>query len=363
MTDVLVVAGTRPELVKLVSVVEALRQQQLSVAVVLTGQHTTLLDPALIARLGVTASLGIASQDSMLKFMTAARPRLAALLREVRPRCVLVQGDTASAMVGALGAHDAGVPIAHVEAGLRSGDMREPWPEEHIRTSIDRLATWRYAPTANAAHNLTTLDGLDSVVTGNTSIDVLVESGVRPRTEALPPLLLVTLHRREFRERGDALHVLQALAAAIAAAPLNAVWPVHPGMAPLAAQLAVPANFSLRPPLAYHNMLATLAEARGLLTDSGGLVEEAAHLGIPTAIVRNANDRPEAVVAGIARRFPVTVDGVTEAVRTLASRAIPREPTRAYGDGGAGVRIAAHLAAQLAARASQNDTLAPDAGA
>lgn len=345
--DVLCVFGTRPEAIKLVSVVSALRKAGVATAVLATGQHTTLLDPAVVRALDVTASLQVPSDDHPLHFVTRASRKLRAYLAESPARCVLVQGDTMSGFVGAMVAHELELPVAHVEAGVRSHNMKEPWPEELTRIAIDAWATWRYAPTAIALAALR-LEGLDGVVTGNTSIDVLQSTGVIPRAE-VTPTLLVTLHRRELRTRPDALAVLQAMCESVAAAHIDTVWPVHPAMEALAVRLTLPPTFVIRPPFAYGTMLRVLSEARGLLTDSGGLVEEAAALGVPTAILRNANDRPEAVDALIAQQFAVTPESAYAAVQLLASARVPRIPCAAYGDGRAGERIAAHLAEALRA--------------
>ena len=349
MTDVLCVFGTRPEAIKVAPVVEALRAHGLAVRVIATGQHTTLLDQDIVGRaMGEMSTLGIASDGKLLRFLTRARNALRAVLSAATlPRVVLVQGDTMSALVGALVAGDLKLPTAHVEAGVRSGSRSDPWPEELIRMTIDRQATWRYAPTQTALRNLAK-EGLDGIVVGNTSVDALRRyTSATARPEA-SPTVLVTLHRRELQRRADVHDVLQALCNAIAESHVRAVWPVHPTMHPLVAKLTVPANFLLRPPMAHATMCNALAEARGLVTDSGGLVEEAATLGVPTAIVRFANDRPEAVAAGIAIQAPPTAAGVRFAVQQIAHGAIPRRPQSVYGAGTAAEQIAAHLVSALA---------------
>lgn len=348
MTEIAAVFGTRPELVKVASVIDALRAEGIAVTVLNTGQHTSMLDDALMQRLRPTA-LGIASDGSIPRFMARAGVALRAAFAELKPRVVLVQGDTMSASVAALTAHEMGIPVAHVEAGVRSGNDAEPWPEELFRIGIDRVAALLYAPTELAAQQLKCEDETTPVfVTGNTSIDVLRASGVEARGEASPQLL-VTLHRRELRNRSDALEVLQALCDAIGESGGPALWPVHPGMHEFMSQLRIPGNFAIRPPMQHTEMLRILSEARGVLTDSGGLVEEAAHLGVPTAILRGANDRREAVLAGIAQEFAPSIAGVKAAVATLAARRIPRRVAAVYGAGDAGKCIATHLAAILRA--------------
>lgn len=344
MTDVAVIFGTRPELVKVAPVVAALRQTELRVAIAATCQHRELLDVPLFGRLGPVTMLD-AENTSIPKFMATAIRACRTWLQGIAPRVVLVQGDTMSALAGAIAARDLELPIAHVEAGVRSGNMRDPWPEEQIRVDIDRLATWRYAPTPLAARWLSAT-GLDCVVTGNTSIDALLETGVQPKWEA-SPTLLVTLHRRELRQRDDAVHIVQAIANAVRDNGVNAIWPVHPAMVHIAAQVSAGSWFSMRPPMSYDVMLRTLSEARGVLTDSGGLVEEAATLGVPTAILRGANDRAEAVEAGIARQYVPSPSEAAQAIGMLTRCELARTPTPVFGDGAAAPRIAAHLAEML----------------
>jgi UDP-N-acetylglucosamine 2-epimerase (non-hydrolysing) len=354
MLDVLVVFGTRPELIKLAPVVAALKARGLSVGVVATGQHSDLLDIATLAQIGVVASLGVASDGSVLKFTMRAQRALRLHIAATEPRCVLVQGDTMSAHAGALAAAAAGVPVAHVEAGLRSGDLNDPWPEEGIRVAITKIATWHFAPTTVAALRIDAERRGKAArnskvwVTGNTSVDALRALGVAPCAEATPPTVLVTLHRRELRAAADVRETLQALATAIAATPsVQALWPVHPAMAPLLSELQLPRNFALCSPTPHGVMVAALSAARGVLTDSGGVVEEAATLGVPTAVLRNVTDRPEAEEAGVARRFPPTPVGVTAAWHALATCAIARTPSDVYGDGHAAEYIARHLASVL----------------
>lgn len=352
MLDVLVVFGTRPELLKIAPLVAALRARRLSVGVVATGQHTSLLDVDVLSTLKLEVhTLGVASDGSVLKFSMRAQRELRHYMQMTQPRCVVVQGDTMSAHAGAMTAAALGIPVAHVEAGLRSGDESDPWPEESFRRAISRVATWHYAPTQHAglqlANELHGKRNIEVVVTGNTSVDALRLSGVKPRAEAAPSVL-ITLHRREFRERPGAAETLEALMHAIASTPhVQALWPVHPGMLDLVGAMPNTANLTLSGPLPHATMLRVLSESRGVLTDSGGVVEEAATLGVPTAVLRNVTDRPEAEDAGIAVRFPAATAGVTLAWNMLASCATSRTPCDVYGDGHAATYIARHLAKVL----------------
>lgn len=353
MLDVLIVFGTRPELNKLAPVVAACRARGLSAAVAATGQHSDLLDADTLERLGPVVHLGVSNDGVPMRFTHDAQRAVSAHIGTVAPRCVLVQGDTASAHAGALAGHAAGIPVAHVEAGLRSGDLNDPWPEEGIRVAISSLATWHYAPTTTAAmrlgYELRTKRNVSVEITGNTSVDALCALGVKAQPTEAGAAVLITLHRRELRQHPDIMATLQALANAVQTTPtVRALWPVHPAMMDLVMATHLPPNFSTCMPLPHSIMAQTLAGCRGLLTDSGGLVEEAATLGVPTAVLRHVTDRPEAEEAGIATRLPPTPKGVASAWQILANCDIARIPTDVYGDGNAGLYIARHLAKVLA---------------
>lgn len=349
MTDVLCIIGTRPELVKTLPVVMALQNAGLDAALLSTGQHTSLIDLTAGGLIPNLPTLGIASDGTLLRFVAKARAALRAkLLAEGKPRCILVQGDTMSAYVGAEIATEFGIPLAHVEAGVRSHDRSEPWPEELIRVEIDRVATWRYAPTKTCVDNLTREGLTCSDPTGNTSVDALrLYTTATPRLEASDRLLM-TLHRRELRDAPDAHLLLADLMESIARLHVGVTWLVHPGMNALVGKLRLPSNLYVRPPLSHRECASLLAESRGLFTDSGGLVEEAATLGVPTIIWRGANDRPEAVDAGIALQVtPSNAYATRSALTLLAECGIERKPSQVYGDGHASERIAAHLARAL----------------
>lgn len=349
MNEIAFVLGTRPELVKTAPVIRALRARGIAPRIIATGQHKDLMDPTLMAELGEVESLELASDGSVVRFLADARDRLRSAFDGRAPAVMAVQGDTMSAFAGASMARSLGVPIAHVEAGVRSGNRDNPWPEEMIRREIDAWATWRYAPTTRCAENLWREHLSVTAITGNTSVDNLIASGVVPRRED-GALCLVTLHRRELRQQDDAEALLQAALHAMGSTAVTWVWPIHPGMQEVMCHLNVPPNVDLRPPFSYRTMLNVLAGARGVLTDSGGLVEEAATLGVPTAVLRDANDRPEAEDAGIARVCPLAPVLIAHTVEALAlGQMCERRPSAVYGDGHAGERIAEHLAQTLTA--------------
>lgn len=344
---IVVTLGTRPEAIKLAPVVRALRTRGVEVRVVLTGQHTTLLDGTLAADLADGAvALNLPSDGNVTRWETKAIAKLAGRFAALAPTAVVVQGDVMSAAAAAEAAVGADLPLVHVEAGVRSGNASEPWPEEQIRRHISTLAEVHYCATHTALRNLEReqVRGV-KVVTGNPVVTALHDAGAT----LLPSEghVVVTLHRRELRLRADAFDVLTRLLMACGrdAPGTRFVWPVHPAMRPLVATLTVPPNVFLIDPLGYDNFLPLLASARGVITDSGGVTEEAATLGIPTAILRDANDRPEAEQAGVARAVPLSHS--QQAVPLVVSDTLTRSPTAAFGGREAADRIATHLAGLL----------------
>jgi UDP-N-acetylglucosamine 2-epimerase (non-hydrolysing) len=366
----LVVLGTRPEAIKLAPVILALRARRgLAVRVCSTGQHRQLLAAAL-SDFGLRADIDLALMrpgQRLNDLCAAALAKLGALIRRLKPGLVVVQGDTTTAMAGALAAFHERVPVAHVEAGLRTFDLAGPYPEEANRALIDALAALKFAPTPAALANLRAERISDGVaVTGNTGIDALRWAVSRRRRPgpALAAALercgpegfaLVTLHRRE--SLGAPLRsICEGLRAVLDAEPgLRLLWPVHlnPEVRRAAAALGRHERADLLPHLGYLDAAAALSRCRFVMTDSGGLQEEAAFLGKPTLVLRRVTDRPEAVKAGIARVAGVEGRGVArEARRLLADRALFARMSRrskAFGDGRAAPRIAASIARFLRA--------------
>ncbi len=332
----LFVLGTRPEAIKLAPLVREFMKRAIPFEVCWTGQHVGLLDPALKAEMGGT-ELGLASANDPLAYVEAALKALGASLEPDRLRGVIVQGDTASAWSGAIWGVLRGISVAHVEAGLRSGDLDDPWPEEMIRCWIDANAIYRFCPTALAKQHLGTPEAVD-VVTGNTVVDALQALGIR-RT-GVGAYALVTLHRRE--SFGAPLRaIVSGLCEVAAASPwLNFVWPLHsnPEVRRSLVGLTVPANVLLAEPLPYRAFVERLAGARAVLTDSGGVVEEAATLGVPCAIARDHTERPEAIDAGCAKLAGRSADSVATALAWALSATIA--PSTCFGDGHASERIA-----------------------
>lgn len=317
---VLFVLGTRPEAIKLAPVLQRLREhpQEFETRLVVTAQHRRLLDQALDAfSILPDYDLDIMRPGQSLFELTS---RIVAALEQVLvkegPGLVLVQGDTTTTLCGALGGFYAGVPVGHVEAGLRTGNFAQPFPEEMNRVLTARLSTLHFASTEAAAENLRR-EGMETnciFVTGNTGIDALLEmrdaicSG-RFQVEGLPELdsrkklILVTAHRREsFGEGFEG--ICQALAKLAARGDVEIVYPMHPNpnvREVVGRRLGRCNGIQLIEPLAYVPFVDLMSRAKVLLTDSGGIQEEGPSLGKPVLIMREKTERPEAIVAGTAR--------------------------------------------------------------
>ena len=348
MPKIALVYGTRPEAIKMGPVAHELAMLRADVVICCTGQHTDLLRGSPAEKdLTNSTNLGIASDGSVPRFLTRATTEVERWLRKQAPDIVVVQGDTMSAMAGARAATNLDLALAHIEAGVRTHNLEEPYPEEMLRVEIDGLADRCYAPTEHARANLLE-EGIpygNIRVTGNT-----VVSAIKRYTKAKPlsepeDLILITLHRRELRMRGKATQVIQALYDNIALYPNIAfLWPVHPAMAGYFPSTAFPPNLALSSPFPYRQAVERLATARGVITDSGGITEEAATLGVPTIILRNVNDRPEAVHAGVALLRPPSPAGVAEAIDALVRQTLPRVATNVFGNASAAKTVATLLA-------------------
>jgi len=364
----LLLFGTRPEAIKFAPLVRELRARGSEVLLVATGQHPELAG-AMLQEVGleVDVDLGIQRDGSTpADLLARILQRLPPLIARARPAMLLVQGDTVSALGGALAASYAQVPVGHVEAGLRTGNRAEPFPEEHQRIMIGALASLHFAPTERAAAALRAEGVAESAihVTGNTGIDALMASVARLGSTPLlqyamaarfapiladgRPLLLATIHRRE--NQGARLGAISAALAAIAGqGRMQIVMPLHPNprvKAHFKARLAGLPGVHLLPAISHAEMLWLMQRARLLLTDSGGLMEEAPALGLRTLVARKCSERPEAVDCGAATLVGHRTNVILEAVAAaLAGPPIP--PMFPFGDGRAAWRIANHLEAAL----------------
>jgi UDP-N-acetylglucosamine 2-epimerase (non-hydrolysing) len=367
-----VVAGTRPEGIKLAPVVQALRRRRgLETLFVSTGQHREMLQQALAAfALQPDLDLDVMRAGQGLTDVTVATlTRLQPMLRELRPAWVVVQGDTTTAMAAALAAFYERIPVAHVEAGLRTNDRYSPFPEELNRRIVDQLSNALFAPTEHARRALLAEGFPDGriLVTGNTVVDAIhhlrASGATRGRwsggldLEAIRGrMLLVTSHRRESFGAGLAAICRALVRIAERHEDVTIVYPVHlnPNVdGPVRAALGGHPRIALLPPVGYVDLAALLERAYLVLTDSGGIQEEAPSYGKPVLVLREVTERPEGVEAGVAAVVGTREDGiVAEASRLLSDRAAyDRMATggNPYGDGRASERIADALTEPRAA--------------
>jgi UDP-N-acetylglucosamine 2-epimerase (non-hydrolysing) len=369
MYKILLIFGTRPEAIKLCPVIRCLREHpgKFDVRVCVTAQHREMLDQVLEAfQVKPDHDLDLMLPGQTL-FQSTSRilAGLEPVLRAEKPGMVIVQGDTTTTFCGALGAFYSRVPVAHVEAGLRTHDMRQPFPEEMNRVLASHLTALHFASTEMAAQNLrdegVTADSIH--VTGNTGIDAVLfvrealeqgrlEQGVLrgsewPELDASKKLIVVTAHRRE--SFGDGFErICRALARIADRSDVQLLYPVHPNpnvQDPVQRYLAGHANVHLMEPQGYVAFVDLMRRAYLLITDSGGIQEEGPSLGKPILVLREKTERPEAVTAGtvklvgtdegrIVREATVLLDDC-EAYNLMSRVHNP------YGDGHASARIAA----------------------
>lgn len=364
MTKRIVLAfGTRPEATKMAPVYAALAAQEgLEPLILSTGQQREMLDEAL-AVFGLTPDqdLRVMTERQTLAGLTGKIvPQAGAILREMGADMVLVHGDTTTSFCVALSAFYEQIPVGHVEAGLRSGNMREPFPEEANRRLTGVLSSLDFAPTTGSRDNLLR-EGKDPAgifVTGQTAVDAVREVAgrvpLRPQWQAKldagKRLVTVTMHRRE--NLPFMPQMAQALAKVAQAHPdCHFVYPVH--LNPAVQEAVRPAlgqleNFELIDPLDYAQMAPLMAASCLLATDSGGLQEEGAALNVPVAVLRNVTERPEGIEAGVLRlagNDPAELERVIDELLS-SSQALEqmRQARNPYGDGKAAQRIARAIA-------------------
>ncbi len=362
---VAIVFGTRPEAIKMAPVVAAFRADSaFETLVCVTGQHRTMLDQVLgIFGIEPDIDLDIMTPGQSLTDITVrVLQGMEKVIREHKPDVVLVHGDTTTAMAAALAAFYHQVPVGHVEAGLRTRDIMRPWPEEMNRSVIDVVGRWLFAPTPQARQALLDerIDGSRIAVTGNTVIDALLmasdliegdaakQNAIASDFTYLDPakrLLLVTGHRRE-NFGGGLRRMCEALARLARRGDVQVVYPVHlnENVQQAAREtLSGVDDVFLIDPLEYLPFIYLMRRSHLIITDSGGIQEEAPSLGKPVLVTRDVTERPEAVAAGTARLVgtdPYVI--VREAEKLLDSPDAYRrvsEISNPYGDGKAAQRI------------------------
>jgi UDP-N-acetylglucosamine 2-epimerase (non-hydrolysing) len=362
---IILVIGTRPEAIKMFPVVNALRQTDgIDVKVCVTAQHRALLDQVLkIAEIRPDFDLDVMRQDQSLdELASRLLIALGGLLDRERPDRVIVHGDTLTTMAAALAAYFRRIPVGHVEAGLRSGDIYQPWPEEVNRRVVGTIADMHFAPTSAAAEALVkeNVPPQRIHVTGNTVIDALIATTRRIEenpdlAQYLDPyvtrfankrIIAVTTHRRENFGEGM-LNIAAAIAEIAQRDDVAIIFPVHPNpnVKPLMEEilLHIP-NVAMLEPLDYPNFVRLLSVCTLVLSDSGGVQEEAPSLGKPVLVMRDTTERPEGIGAGTARlvgsdrtRIVATVNSLLDNVDEYDRMSSAHNP---YGDGNAAIRIA-----------------------
>jgi len=367
----LCVIGTRPEAIKMAPVIRVLRQRRFRsvVGVCSTGQHRDLLlEPLRLFGIQPDYTLDLMTPEQSLNRLTARLfESLERVVRGFRPDCVLAQGDTTTAFAAALTAFYAKVPFGHVEAGLRTHDLTQPFPEEMNRRVADLVARFLFAPTESSRADLLR-EGHPAArihVTGNTVVDALRHVAGLPYRwaggplRAVPrdaPLVLVTLHRREsFGKPMDRMwQTVRLLAGGEWGSRAHWVCPLHPNpeaRGPARRRLAGLTNVSLLEPLDYLSLVNLMRRCRLILTDSGGIQEEAPYFGVPVLVLRNSTERPEGVAAGVAKLVGWSPRRIMRAAEAWLddSRGDGRcERARGlYGDGHAATRIAKILQREL----------------
>jgi UDP-N-acetylglucosamine 2-epimerase (non-hydrolysing) len=366
---IMVTFGTRPEAIKMVPVVHALRDAGgFDVRVAVTAQHREMLDQVL-AMAGITPDIDLdLMQPGQSLDALSARiiTRFGEALDTEQPDRVLVHGDTLTTMMATLACYFRRIPVGHVEAGLRSGDIYAPWPEEVNRKVTGAVADLHFAPTeaAAAALRVENVPGSAIHVTGNTVIDALLAARAKIAADpalapAIAPLkvrfadkriIAVTAHRRE--NFGEGMHQIAAALRQMAGRPDTAIiYPMHPNpnvVEVMRPALSECANIALIEPLDYLNFVGMMEAAELVLTDSGGIQEEAPSLGKPVLVMRDTTERPEGVAAGTALLVGAKTDAIVAAAsRLLDDRAAydaMAQSHNPYGDGTASAQIAAIIA-------------------
>jgi UDP-N-acetylglucosamine 2-epimerase (non-hydrolysing) len=351
----IIVVGTRPEAIKMAPVVRRLREEPgCEVVLCATAQHREMLDQVLsLFALVPDIDLDLMRPDQTINELAGrVFASLDAVLAREQPDWLLVQGDTTTAMVSALAAFHRRIRVGHVEAGLRTRDFRHPFPEEMNRRVVDLVSDANFVPTRRAARALADEDVPEPKIflTGNTVVDALLAIAGRDGDAGEEDLVLITAHRREsFGEPLErVVRAIGRLARAFPSTRFVHVLHPNPNVAPVVRRNASLPNVSVVEPLDYLDLVRLMRRARLILTDSGGIQEEAPTFHKPVLVLREKTERPEGVEAGLAQLVGTDEDLIVarastliadpEARRAMAGRGNP------YGDGRASERIAAVLA-------------------
>jgi UDP-N-acetylglucosamine 2-epimerase (non-hydrolysing) len=374
------VFGTRPDTIKMAPVVSALQAASpaIETIVCVTAQHRQMLDVLLsFFEISPDYDLNIMQEGQTLTYITTrVLEGMEEVLESARPDVVLVHGDTTTSTAAALAAYYKKIPVGHVEAGLRTSTHWEPYPEELNRRLTGRIADYHFAPTEQARQNLLAENVADAdvIVTGNTVVDAFLAASRKPvhyaeldTLDPARPLIFMTAHRRE---NHGAMPAICEAVAEIVASPLRpqVLWPVHPSpmVEPVAyGRLRDVPGVHLTAPIDYPDLVQAVSRCRFVLTDSGGLQEEAPILGKPVLVMRNETERPEGLRAGTLELVGADTAAIVQGARRLleddeayARMARAHNP---YGDGHAAGRIVQWLLARLRGAAAPKPFVFSDA--
>lgn len=348
MKRILLIAGTRPELLKLAPLYTELERRGAEAFLCLTGQHRELASGILdLFNLKAAHELQVMRENQALHELTARLfEAIPPVIEAIKPDIAVVQGDTTSAFVGATCGFYAGIPVAHVEAGMRTGDLGSPFPEEANRKFITQVAQWHFAATDSARQNLLR-EGKseeDIFVTGNTIIDALQVANTSVGCPLVKkPQILVTGHRRESFGPGleSICHALLTIARR--RPDLTIIYPVHPNpkvREPVYRLLGQVPNINLIPPVEYLEFVKLMGESQLIISDSGGIQEEAPTLRVPVVVTRDTTERMEAVESGWAVLAGTDEARIVTAVESFLSGKIPLPAgPNPFGDGKAAARV------------------------
>ena len=364
------ILGTRPEAIKMLPLYHALKKERIPVALCSTGQHKELLEQVFsLFQVTPDYNFDIMRENQDLFYVNEIiLNKTKSLLNEIKPSMVIVQGDTTSAMAAALSAFYLKIPIAHVEAGLRSSNIHAPFPEELNRRIITLVATYHFAPTAYAVNQLLS-EGIDQesiFLSGNTIVDALysIQDQITQKTQSpSSPLiemiekqkaqgkkiLLLTCHRRESFDRG-LFQIFSGVKKALQSNPnLFVIFPMHPNPVIKSivkqTKLETVPNIWITDPFVYTDFVYLLDKVDAVFTDSGGIHEEAVSLGKPLFILRNESDRSEAIQAGLATMIGTEEKRILSTIQNLHFEDISTEQKKSslYGNGHASEHIAKRI--------------------
>jgi UDP-N-acetylglucosamine 2-epimerase (non-hydrolysing) len=378
---ILIVFGTRPEAIKMAPLINGLKRysDQFEVIVCVTAQHREMLDQTL-SFFGIEPDIDLnlmKSGQSISDLVALALVAVSGVIAKIKPDALLVHGDTGTSLAASMAGFFAGIPIGHIEAGLRTNRMMEPFPEEFNRQVVSKVARWNFVPTEGNRQNLLNEGFPDSsiVVTGNTVIDALIlaleeistdkvkMAWVEERISAQLPFdwknsqfILITGHRRENFGEGIA-QICKAISELAKNYPqVHFVYPVHLNpqiLEPVHELLKVCTNIHLIEPLAYPEFVYLMKHSYIVMTDSGGIQEEAPSLGKPVLVMRDVSERPEAIAFGTVRLVGAKADAIIQGVKELlddsgSAYLKMAKKTNPYGDGQASNRIIEVLRSELA---------------